>query len=374
MPDPNTAVTGADERAQAPKASSSVRVAARDLERCVAATFRAAGATGADAECVASALVASDLAGHASHGIIRAPSYLEAIDQGTIDLRARPELTGEDGATARVDGHDGFGQIAGRFAMEVAIRKAREHGVSSVALVRTTHVGRLGDYVELAADAGMVGLAFCTATSAAGRVAPFGSVEPVFGTNPFAAAIPSADGRTVLCDFATSVVAEGKLQIAVNKGESVPEGWLLSPDGQPTTDPSDHYAGGPLLAFGGYKGSGLAIVTDLLAGVLAGKGTRALPGLVAGNGVLFIVIDIRRLHPLDEVLAGVAAHSGMIRSAAPAPGVDAVMVPGDPERRAAAENERRGVPIDQATWRALTEAMASRSVAPPPCMADPDDP
>ena len=210
-------------------AMPSVRVAARDLTRCVAAALRAAGATDADAECVASALVASDLAGHASHGIIRAPSYLEAIDQGSIDLRARPELTGEDGATARVDGHDGFGQVAGRFAMDVAIRKAREHGVSSVALVRTTHVGRLGDYVELAADAGMVGLGFCTATSAAGRVAPYGSVEPVFGTNPFAAAIPSADGRTVLCDFATSVVAEGKLQIAVNKGESVPGRMAAEP-------------------------------------------------------------------------------------------------------------------------------------------------
>jgi len=351
-----------------------VRVAADDLTRYVAAGLRAAGATEADAACVAGALVAADVAGHASHGILRAPAYLASIDEGAIDLRARPELTGEEGATARVDGHDGFGQVAGRFAMEVAIRKAREHGVSSVALVRTTHVGRLGDYVAMAADAGMVGLAFCTATSANGRVAPYGSVQAVFGTNPFAAAIPSADGRTVLCDFATSAVAEGKLQIAVNKGQPVPEGWLLSPDGRPTTDPSDHYAGGPLLAFGGYKGSGLAIVTDLLGGVVAGKGTPALPGLVAGNGVLFIVIDIRRLTPLDQVLAGVAAHSGMIRSAAPAPGVDAVMVPGDPERRAAADNERRGVPIDAATWRALTEAMASRGVSPPPCVADPADP
>ncbi len=353
---------------------SSVRIAARDLERFVAATLRAAGATDEDAACVAQALVAADVAGHASHGILRAPAYLESIDQGSIDLRARPELTGEDGATARVDGHDGFGQIAGRYAMEIAIRKAREHGVSSVALVRTTHVGRLGDYVELAAEAGMVGLAFCTATSANGRVAPFGSVQAVFGTNPFAAAVPSADGRTVLCDFATSAVAEGKLQIARNKGQPVPEGWLLSPDGRPTTDPSDHYAGGPLLAFGGYKGSGLAIITDLLGGVVAGKGTPALPGLVAGNGVLFIVIDIRRLHPLDEVLAGVAAHSGMIRNATPAPGVDAVMVPGDPERRAAAEHERLGIPIDKATWRSLTEAAAQRGVAAPPVKADPDDP
>jgi len=348
-----------------------VRVAAHDLKRFVAATFRAAGAAAADAECVAGALVAADLAGHASHGVIRAAPYLEAIDQGSIDLRARPEMVGDDGATARVDAHDCFGQVAGRFAIEIAIRKARDHGVASVGLFRAAHVGRLGDYVELAAEAGMIGLGFCTATGAAGRVAPFGSREPLFGTNPFAAAIPSADGRTVICDFATSVVSEGKLRVAMHKGESIPEGWLLNPAGEPTTDPSDHYAGGPLLPFGAHKGSGLAMVTDLLGGVLAGNGTRALPGLVSGNGVLFIVIDIGRLRPLGNVLAGVAAHSEMIRQAAPAPGVGAVMVPGDPERRAAAEHERRGVPIDAATWRALQEAAASRGVGAPACLTEP---
>ena len=350
----------------------SVRVAADDLKRCVASAFGSAGATEADAECVASALVASDLAGHASHGVIRVSAYLEAIDQGSIDPQGQPELTGNDGATARIDGHAGFGQVAGRFAIDVAIRKARAHGVSSVALVRTNHVGRLGDYVELAADSGMVGLGFCTATSATGRVAPFGSTEPLFGTNPFAAAIPSADRRTVICDFATSMVAEGKLRLEVNKGELIPEGWILSPDGEPTTNPQDHYAGGSLLAFGGHKGSGLAILTDLLGGVLAGKGTPALPGLVAGNGILFVVIDIRRLRPLHEVLASVAAHGEMIRSAAPAPGVETVMVPGDPERHAVAEHERLGVPIDATTWSALTEAIAAHGIAPPPFMADPD--
>ncbi len=348
-----------------------VRVAARDLTRFVAATFRAAGATDEDAGCVAGALVAADLAGHASHGVIRTAAYLEAIDQGSIDLRARPELVGDDGATARVDAHDCFGQVAGRFAIDVAIRKAREHGVASVGLFRSAHVGRLGDYVELAAEAGMIGLGFCTATGAAGRVAPFGSKEPLFGTNPFAAAIPSADGRTVICDFATSVVAEGKLRVALHKGESIPLGWLLNDAGEPTTDPGDHYTGGPLLTFGAHKGSALAVVADLLGGVLAGNGTRALPGLVSGNGVLFIVIDAGRLRSLADVLAGVAAHAEMIRNAAPAPGVEAVMVPGDPERRAAADYERSGVPIDAATWRALTEAAAARGVNAPACVPEP---
>ena len=349
---------------------ASVRVAATALTRFVAATFRAAGATEADADCVAQALVAADLEGHPSHGVIRAPPYLQAIEEGSLDLQAQPEVVGDDGATARVDGHDGFGQVAGRFAIEVAIAKAREHGVATVALVRSSHVGRLGDYVALAAAEGMVGLGFCTATGPAGRVAPFGGREPIFGTNPLAIAVPSADGRPVLLDFATSVVAEGKLQLALNKGESIPEGWLLSPDGEPTTDPSDHYVGGPLLAFGGHKGSGLAIVNDLLGGILAGKGTPALPGLVSGNGVLFVVIDVRRLQPVADFLAGVAAHSRMIRSAAPASGFDAVMVPGDPERRAAAEHERHGIPIDAATWKALTEAAAARGVDAPERLPD----
>lgn len=349
---------------------ASVRIAAKPLEQFVSATFHAAGAKKHDADCVAKSLVTADLAGHPSHGVIRVASYLQAINQGLIDVRANPEVIGDDGATARVDAHDCFGQVAGRFAIGVAIAKAREYGVSTVALFRSYHVGRLGDYVAHAAAEQMVGLGFCTATGADGRVAPFGSKEPIFGTNPFAAAIPSSDSQPVILDFATSAVAEGKLRVAVNKGESVPEGWLLTPDGEPTSDPSDHYIGGPLLTFGGHKGSGFAIINDLLGGVLAGKGTRALPGLVSGNGVLFVVIDVCRLQPVIDFLAGVAAHSQMIRNATPAPGIEEVMVPGDPEQRAAAKHERYGIPIDIATWTALTDAAGAHSIKPPECLPD----
>lgn len=347
-----------------------MRIDSEALEQFVAAIFRAAGAAAADADCVAQALVAADLAGHPSHGVIRVAPYLEAIDQGMTDVHAQPEIVADDLATARVDGHDCFGQVAGRFAISVAIAKAREHGVSAVALIHSSHIGRLGDYVELAAAEGMVTLGFGTCTGAAGRVAPFGSKEPMFGTNPFAVGIPSAEANPVVLDFATSVVAEGKLKVALNKGELVPEGWLLSPDGQPTTDPSDHYIGGPLLTFGGHKGSGLAIINDLLGGILAGKGTPALPGLVSGNGVLFVVIDVRRLQLLDDFLAGVVSHSHMIRNAAPAPGFDVVMMPGDPERRATANLQRHGIPIDTATWLSLTESAAARGVDPPDQLPD----
>ena len=273
---------------------SSVRVAARDLERFVAATLRAAGATEGDAACVARALVAADVAGHASHGILRAPAYLEGIDQGSIDLRARPELTGEDGATARVDGHDGFGQVAGRFAMEIAIGKAREHGVSGVALVRTTHgrpAGRLRGAGRRGRDGG-TGLLHGHQRQRAGR--PFGSVQPVFGTNPFAAAIPSADAHRPL----RLRDQRGCGRQAADRGQQgedrSPEGWLLSPDGRPTTDPSDHYAGGPLLAFGGHKGFGPCHrQPDSARRYRRRQGHPALPAWWRATGVLFIVIDIR---------------------------------------------------------------------------------
>ncbi len=344
---------------------TSVRITSSALDRFVAAILITAGATENDADCVAQALVAADLAGHASHGVIRVVPYLQMINQGLIDVHASPELVEDGGATARVNAHDCFGQVAGQFAIRLAVTKAREHGVSTVALFRASHVGRLGDYVEYASNKQMIGLAFCTATGAAGRVAPYGSKDPIFGTNPFAAGIPSEGNCPVILDFATSAVAEGKLRVAVNKGESVPEGWLLDPDGEPTTDPSDHYIGGPLLPFGEHKGSGLGIINDLLGGILAGTGTRALPGMVSGNGVLFVVIDVRSMQPVDDFLTGVAAHSQMIRNATPAPGVKEVMVPGDPERRSTIDREQYGIPIDAATWSALTEAAASSGVDAP---------
>ena len=147
----------------------------------------------------------------------------------------------------------------------------------------------------MAAKQGMIGLGFCSATGHSGRVAPYGGRKPILGTNPFAAAVPVDGSAPILVDFATSVVAEGKLRLAINQGKRVPEGWILDADGEPTTDPHLHYQGGPLLPMGGensgHKGFGLSLLMDLLGGALAGRPMPGRPGHVSGNGVIFIVLE-----------------------------------------------------------------------------------
>lgn len=177
-----------------------------------------------------------------------------------------------------------------------------------------------------------------------------------FSTNPLAAAVPQADGEPILLDFATSVVAEGKVRVARNAGKSLPAGRILDVNGQPSTDPNDLYADGMLLPAADHKGYGLALLMDLLGGILTGSGTASLPTYGTTNGVLFIVLAVDAFRPLGEFLADSAALTAKIRTTPTTPGVDEVLIPGDPERRTAAERKRRGIPIDETTWQQLTDA------------------
>ncbi|HXV43943.1 MAG TPA: Ldh family oxidoreductase [Anaerolineae bacterium] len=335
----------------------------------VAHIFQAAGTPSETARMVAASLVRTNLTGHDSHGVIRVPQYLQSIATGAIQPEAVPVVVRETPTITTIDAQNSFGQVAAQFSMDVTIKKAQQQGVAATTLFRCHHVGRLGEWVELAAIQNMIGLAFCTASNYPGRVAPFGGQQAVLGTNPFAAAVPAAGRPPIVIDFATSIVAEGKVRLAFNQGELLPEGLLLGPDGQPSLNPQDLYEGGALLPFGGsiagHKGYSLAILMDLLGGILAGRGTPGLPGFISGNGVLFIVLDINVFQPLETFLADIAIFCDYVQSCPPTGDIQQVLMPGEPEFRTTTQRQAEGIPIDDFTWTQLTEVATKLGVPTP---------
>lgn len=330
------------------------------LVHFVGQIFQAAGAPAETAHLVAESLVGSDLAGHDSHGVVRVRQYLDSIAAGDVDPAALPVIAHEMGAVTMVDAHQGFGQVAARFAMETSITRARQYGLAATGLINCAHVGRLGEWVELAAEQAMIGLAFCNGSRPGGIVAPYGSATRLLGTNPLAAAIPVEGRPPLVIDFATSATAEGKLRVARNRGQAVLEGLILSKEGYPSTDPNDFYAGGVILPAAGHKGYGLSLLVEWLGGILTGSSCPAMPTFTRlGNGVLFIVLSIEAFRPAEAVLQDGAGLYDRVKNAPPAPGFQEVLLPGEPERRIAAQRRTEGINVDEATWNLLTTSAQS---------------
>lgn len=326
--------------------------------------FQAADTPKLTADLVGQSLVSANLAGHDSHGVIRIVQYLRQIDEDEIRPRARPEIERETPVMVLYNGHRCFGQLGAKVAVEDGIGKARGNAVSAVGLKHSGHVGRLGEWVGLAAEEGLIALAYANGGRSGGLVAPFGGAERRMGTNPIAVAIPLKDRPAMLLDFATSAVAEGKVRVAFNGGKEIPEGWALDKNGAPTKNPGDVYDGGMLLPAAGHKGFGLALLTDYLGGILTGAGGPGIPGSILGNGVLFILLNISFFRPLDEFFADGEQIAGRIKDTKPAPGFDEVLMPGEPEARSAASRQRDGIPLDDTTWTEIVEVAEKLGVDP----------
>ena len=256
--------------------SVSTRYFAADaLKAVVASVCSAAGSEPAEAELIARRLVDANLAGHDSHGVIRLPRYIRSLATGGVFVNRHATVVLDTGSLIVVDGNNGFGQVVGGEAMEVGIAAAKRNGACVLALRHSSHLGRIADWAEMAADAGLASFHFVNVTGiGASRVAPFGGTDRRLGTNPIAAAIPRSGGPPIVLDMATSIVAEGKIAVAANRGVETPEGWLLDRNGRPTRNPRDLYdePGGSLMPFGAYKGYGLSLFVDLFAGALTGAG------------------------------------------------------------------------------------------------------
>jgi uncharacterized oxidoreductase len=328
---------------------------AASLERLTRDIFAARGVPPDDAAWIAALLVRANLRGHDSHGVIRIPQYVDALGRGTLNPKPQMRLVVDTPTVAILDGDGGFGQVVARRGVALALERARSHGLAAVALRGANHVGRLADYAEALAGAGLIGLLWANARGGL-NVAPWGGAARRLGTNPHAIAVPGPDGAVALShDFATSVWAEGKLRVKFNRGETVPAGIMLNGRGEPSTDPREYYADpvGSLLTAGGHKGYGLSIAVEILGGILSGAGAASGEPAVFRNGTLILGLDPARFLPLPEFHAQVAALLEWIRSAPLAAGAREVLVPGEPEARMERERRAAGVPVEDETWRQI---------------------
>ena len=292
-------------------------------------------------------------------GVLRLPWYVGHARSGQVLPAERPLLLARAGATAQVDGRLGWGAPAAQLAAETAIAIARAQGVAAVSIRNCNHIGRVGAYVEMIAAAGMVGIAFCNASTS---VAPFGGYGRLMGTNPFAMAAPG-DPPLVL-DFATSGVAEGKLRVARAKGELIAPGVLRDTAGNETLDPAAFYTGGALQTFGQHKGSGLSMMIELLARTFGGVDP-TVPGNHGFNGTLMLAFAIPAFVPPDEFAAAAARLGAQVAANPPVAGVERVLLPGEPERLTRSARERDGIPLHEATWDSLLELAAEMGMAAP---------
>jgi len=323
-----------------------------ELRRLGREIFRAIGVSDEDAAWMAHVLVRANLQGHDSHGVIRIPQYVHEWRSGKLNPRAKPQILSEGPATALMDGEAGFGQIVAREAMRLAIQKARETGIASVGVKRSGHVGRLADYVEMASANDMVALLFVNASGAGQWMAPWGGREARLSTNPLAFACPATTTIPICLDIATTTAPEGKVRVKRNRREEVPPGWLMDAEGRPTTDPEELYRTprGTLLPMGGHKGYTLALMVEILAGILSGAGhVREEPG-PDFQGLLIIVLDIAHFLPPAEFRAEVDALTQYLKSSALAPGFSQIMTPGEGEVLTERERATKGIFVEEDTW------------------------
>jgi uncharacterized oxidoreductase len=338
-----------------------VRLSAPALTEVGARIFQAAGGAREEAVEIAANLVDANLSGHDSHGIFRVPRYLDWLKRGYLRFGQRISVISENAVMASLDGHCGFGQVLGRQAVEFGLAKAQANGLALVALRHGGHLGRIGAWAELAAQAGYVSIHFVNVANSH-LVAPYGGRERRMSTAPVAIGVPNGADDHFILDFSTARSAEGKILVAYKSGTPVPTGNLIDEEGKPSADPLALYGSvpegqspnprggrGALLAMGDHKGSGLALACELLAGVVTGSGTVGA-GTQPWNGMLSIYIDPKRLDQPQQFPALVSGYIDFVRSCKPQPNVPSVLVPGDPERRQRRERLAKGIPLAVDGW------------------------
>jgi len=354
------------------------RVDAVALTAFVAALFGAAGCSPDEAHAVSTNLVDANLAGHDSHGVGRAPRYVEMIREGLVVPGRRIAIDRDGGNVLTVDGASGFGAVIGAQAVDLGCDRGAANGVCVVALRNASHLGRIGAWAERAAAAGFLSVHF---VNVRGRslVAPYGGIDRRMATSPMSVGIPIAGGAPIILDFATSAVAEGKVMVAATGGARLPDGVLVDADGRPSADPVALYGetagalvpnasrgAGALAVFGGHKGSGLNFMIELLAGALTGSGVnrtfRDATEQPFRNGMLSIYLDPERFAGRDYFEREALDYAAYVRSSRPAQGHDEVLIPGDKERRSRVLRLRDGIPLSQVGLARLNSVAEQLSV------------
>jgi LDH2 family malate/lactate/ureidoglycolate dehydrogenase len=330
--------------------------------------LEAAGVPPPKAHQVALALTAANLRGVDSHGVQLLPHYVDQIEAGDVDPHAEGHVISESGACLLYDAEHGLGHVTSQICCAHAVRLAAQHGISIVVAREASHFGPAAIWSQRISAAGYIGIVMCDASPA---VPPWQGKQGRLGTNPISVSVPNPGGKGWLLDMATSTVSYGRLEkAALEDQQTIPVGWALDREGRPTTD-LDTALKGFLMPLGGYKGSGLAMMVEILCGVLGGgamsleiRGIRQ-HGRHSRVNHAFLAIDVARFLLPEDFHARMERLVEQVKSAAPAAGYDEVLVAGDPEWRAEEDRRRSGIPIPPGPWEALVRTAARLSVPLP---------
>lgn len=340
----------------------------KDAQEFISKALQSAQVPQADANLVAELMVKSDLAGADGHGIFRLPAYLKRIRAGGINLSPNIHVEREQGATALINGDNALGHLVMNKAVDLAIEKVKQHSVCWVGSHFGNHSGAASVYVRKLAEQGYIGIYM--AVGNANHMAPWGGIDLLLSTNPIAIAVPAGDHPIVLLDIATTVAAYGKVKVAAQKGEPIPEGWMIDRQGMPITDPQKS-SEGSLLPIGGYKGYGLAVMIGLLAGALnnaaVGKGTidfNAHHDLITNTGQTIIAVDPSAFGDKEAFIERVIALVNDLKSSSTLPGVNEIRVPGDGAAKVMAERMRLGIPVAPELLEALNVCAKECGITP----------
>jgi uncharacterized oxidoreductase len=344
--------------------------AAADLEQLASQLLQGAGTPPELAAIVADHLIEANLAGHDSHGVLRVLQYVDFIENGHIQPAGHARVLERFTAGAVIDGCHGLGQVIGREATLLAIEIAQESGIGGVTVRNCHHTGRIGTYTLSIAEAGMIGMCFVNSGGGAQAVPPFGGLKRRLSTNPISISAPQTDGPPLVLDMATTVAPEGKVRAKFQAGKPAPDGWLVDAEGRPTNDASQLYADPPgaLVPLGGpvaYKGYCLALMIDILAGVLTGAGGCAPDRAYPGDGLFVMAIDVAKFQPLADFSQRVRDLAQYMQATPTMPGVDRVLVPGEIELQRKAARLRDGVYVEDGTWNLLLALCEKFAVKPP---------
>lgn len=329
-------------------------ILATELQRYCALLLERLGLNASDAQFTASALVASNLRGVDSHGVALLRYYLEQLECGDMDPQGEPDVVQQSGATALIDGFNAVGQLVARKATDLAISLAMDHGVGIVSTRRSNHFGAAAYWVQRITAAGFIGVALCNASP---TVAPWQGKRGKLGTNPICFGVPG--GSPFLLDMATTNVAANKIFNAHSSGKAeIPAGWALDSEGVPTTSTAEAYKG-LLQPLGGYKGSGLAVMVEMLCGVLSGGamsdelGGIRFRGTTVNISQFFLALDPKCFLEPGEYEQRAITLTKKLKETPTAAGYDEVLVAGEPELRNEAKRRREGIPLAEATWESL---------------------
>ena len=336
------------------------RYSVQALRGFTTSALSAAGLDAGEAKIVADVLVEAEERGYDSQGLMRLPSYLTLAREARLRSPLRLEVRRESPAALSIDAHNSWGAVTGLKVMQMCVDKARDNGACVASIVNVGHVGRLGHYVEAAAQEGFIGLIALSGNPSTATMAPWGGREPRLSTNPLAIGFPHPSGDPVIVDISSTQAARGKVLLAAAKGESIPDNWAFDSEGSPTTDPRRSLPpAGSLAPLGGHKGYALAVAIELLCGGLVGEYPPR------SGGVFVAAVNIAALSDPDDYAHAVAEIDRSMRSSPLRPGFEEILLPGTGSARRKRIAERDGVQIPSGVWRNIVDAAAEVGVGPP---------